>query len=101
VVQIFIWKADAVVDMYINVVESEGVRGPPFTHCGMGFVPFVCRFKADPASSLIVGKFSSLLEATWMDGKNEPDVCVDDIRACDVRQCRRRMCICVIIWHFL
>jgi hypothetical protein len=75
VLQTFLWKADAVVDMYKNAVESERVRGPSFTHCGMGFVPFVCRFKADPASSLILGKFSSLLDATWMDGKNGLDVC--------------------------
>ena len=61
-------------DMYKNGVESERVREPPFTHRGMGFVPFVCRFKADLASSLILGKFSSLLDATWMDGKNESDV---------------------------
>ena len=77
VVKIFLWKADAVVDIYKNGVESERVCGPRFTQCGMGFVvPFVCRFKAYPASSLILGKFSSLLEAAWMDRKNESDVCV-------------------------
>ena len=74
-VQIFLWKSDAVVEIYKNGVESERVRGPPFTQCGMGFVPFVCRFKADPTSILILETFSSLLDATWMGGKNEPDVC--------------------------
>jgi hypothetical protein len=76
VVQIFLWKTDAVVDVYKNDVESVCVRGPPFTQRGVGFVPFVCRFKADPTSILILGTFSSLLDAAWMDGKNEPDVCV-------------------------
>jgi hypothetical protein len=75
VVQIFLWKAEAVVDIYKNGIESEHVRGPPFTQCGMGFVPFVCRFKADPTSILILETFSSLLDATWMVGKNEADVC--------------------------
>jgi hypothetical protein len=71
----FLWKPDAVVDMCKIGVVSERVCGPPFTHCGMGFLPFVSRFKADPTSILILGTFSSLLDATWVDGKNEPDVC--------------------------
>jgi hypothetical protein len=75
-VQTFLWKYNVVVDIYKNGVESERARGPLFTQCGMGFVPFVCRFKADPTSSLILRKFSSLLDAKWMDGKNKPDVCV-------------------------
>jgi len=75
-VQMFLLKPDVVVDIYKNGVESERARGPPFTQCGTGFVPFVCRFKADPTSSLILRKCSSLLDAKWMDGKNKPDVCV-------------------------
>jgi hypothetical protein len=75
-VQMFLWKPDVVVDIYKNDVEPERARGPSFTQCGMGFVPFVCRFKADPTSNLILRKFSSLLGAKWMDVKNKPDVCV-------------------------
>jgi hypothetical protein len=70
-VQIFLWKLDAVLDVYKSGVESELVRGPPFTQHGTSYSPFVCRFKADPTRSLILGKFSSLLAAAWMDGWKE------------------------------
>ena len=102
-VQMFLLRLDAVVDIRKNGVESERVRGPPFTQCGMGFAPFMCRFKADLTSSLILGKFSSLLEATWMVGKNESDslMCVEDVGSCDVRECRRCVCTHLIIWYFL